>query len=79
MPGARRMKKDFDCVEMKHRIQAEHRREAGELGEEEAVRRQWERVLADPLLGKSARERWPDLSHSDQKLREIGGEFREPD
>ena len=60
------MKKEFDCVEMKGQIQAEHRREADELGEEEAARRQWERVLADPLLGKIARERWPELSHIDQ-------------
>jgi hypothetical protein len=60
------MKKEFDCVEMKRQIQAEHRREADELGEEEAARRQWERVLADPLLGKIARERWPELSHAGQ-------------
>ncbi|MGD0498571.1 MAG: hypothetical protein ABSC23_09070 [Bryobacteraceae bacterium] len=60
------MKKEFDCVEMKRQIQAEHRREAEELGEQEAARRQWERVLADPLLGKIARERWPALSHVDQ-------------
>ena len=33
------MKKDFDCVEMKRHAQAEHRREAEELGEEEAARR----------------------------------------
>ena len=60
------MKKEFDCVEMKRQIQAEHRREAEELGEAEAARRQWERVLADPLLGKAARQRWPALSHADQ-------------
>ena len=61
------MKKEFDCVEMKWQIQAEHRREAEDLGEEEAARRQWERVLADPLLGKIARERWPELSHTGRK------------
>ena len=60
------MKKAFDCVEMKRQIQAEHRREAEEFGEKEAARRQWERVLADPLLGKIARGRWPELSHVDQ-------------
>jgi len=60
------MKKEFDCVEMKRQIQAEHRREAEELGEEKASRRQWGRVLADPLLGKIARERWPELSHVGQ-------------
>ena len=58
------MKKEFDCVEMKRQIQAEHRREAEELGETEAARRQWERVLADPILGRSAREKWPELRHA---------------
>jgi hypothetical protein len=73
------MKKEFDCVEMKRQIQAEHRREAMELGEEEAARRQWERVWADPLLGKIARERWPELRRVDQNPREIDGEtIREP-
>ena len=62
------MKKELDCVEMKGQIQAEHRREAEEHGEEEAARRQWERVLADPLLGKIARERWPELSRANQKV-----------
>jgi hypothetical protein len=62
------MKKEFDCVEMKWQIQAEHRREAEDLGEEEAARRQWERVLADPLLGKIARERWPELSRVKQNV-----------
>jgi hypothetical protein len=59
------MKKEFDCVAMKGQIQAEHRREAEELGEEEAARRQWERVMTDPLLGKIARERWPELSETE--------------
>jgi hypothetical protein len=58
------MNKEFDCVEMKRQIQAEHRREAEQLGEEEAARRQWERILADPLLGKIASERWPELGHA---------------
>jgi hypothetical protein len=60
------MKTEFDCVEMKRQIQAEHRREAEELGRGEAARRQWERILADPLLGRTDRERWPELSHADQ-------------
>ena len=64
------MKKEFDCVEMKRQIQADHRREAGELGEQEAARRQWERVLADPVLGKIARERWPELARVDVKFRD---------
>jgi hypothetical protein len=62
------MNEEFDCVEMKGQIQAEHRREAQELGEEEAARRQWERVLADPLPGKIAREPWPELSRANQKV-----------
>jgi hypothetical protein len=62
------MRKDFDCVEVKRQIQAEHRREAEELGEEDAARRQWDRVLADPLLGKIARERWPELSRANQNV-----------
>ncbi len=62
------MAKEFDCVEMKREIQAEHRREAEELGEEEAARRQWERVLADPLLGEIARRRWPELSNVDRNV-----------
>ena len=62
------MTKEFDCVEMKHQIQAEHRREAEEVGEEEARRRQWERVLADPVLGKFAREHFPELSRVEQKV-----------
>ena len=62
------MKKEFDCVEMKGQLQAEHRREAEDLGEEEAARRQWDRVLADPLLGKIARERWPELSRANQNV-----------
>ena len=62
------MTKKFDCVEMKHKIQAEHRREAEEFGEEEARRRQWERVLADPILGKFAREHFPQLSPVEQKV-----------
>lgn len=61
------MKKDFDCVEMKRQIQAEHSREAEELGEEEAKRRQWQRVLDDPVLGKIAWKLWPELSRANQK------------
>jgi hypothetical protein len=62
------MKKEFDCVEMKGQVQAEHRREAEDLGEEEAARRQWDRVLADPLPGKIARERWPEVSRANQNV-----------
>ena len=43
--------KDFDCVEMKRRIQEENQREVEVLGREEAERRQWQRVLDDPILG----------------------------
>lgn len=47
------MKQDklFDCVQMKLEIQQRHRREASELGEEEATKRRWQRVLDDPVLG----------------------------
>jgi hypothetical protein len=54
------MTKDFDCVEMKRQIQAKLRHEAEELGEEEAKRRQWQRVLDDRILGKIARDGWPE-------------------
>ena len=50
------MKKDFDCVEMKRQIQEELMREAEALGEEEAHKRQWQRVLDDPILGPLVRE-----------------------
>ncbi len=48
------MEKDFDCVQMKRKIQV--------------ARRQWERVLADPVLGKRAREKWPELSNAEQHV-----------
>jgi hypothetical protein len=50
------VKKDFDCVEMKRQIQEELLREAQVLGEEEANRRQWQRVLDDPILGPFVRQ-----------------------
>ena len=56
------MKKDFDC-EMKRKIQAEHHREAQETGEEEAKRRQWQRVLQNPMLGAIDGRLWPELSY----------------
>src|ERR1700730_6016109 len=51
------MKKEYDCVEMMRQIQAEHRREAEQIGEEEAAGQKLARVLADPLPGKVARAR----------------------
>ncbi|MCX6638174.1 MAG: hypothetical protein NT090_24220 [Acidobacteria bacterium] len=45
-------RKDFDCVEMKARIQAQLLEEAERLGEEEARRLQWERALRSPALGE---------------------------
>ena len=53
--------KDFDCVQMKSDIQQELLREIEELGEEEARKRQRERVMSNPILGpllraKTARE-----------------------
>jgi hypothetical protein len=47
--------KPFDCVQMKWEIQSRYRREAGELGEEEAAKRRWQRVLDDPVLGAFVR------------------------
>ena len=46
-----RKPKEFDCVEMKWRIQQLLLREEEELGREEARRRQWRRVAEDPILG----------------------------
>jgi hypothetical protein len=43
-------KKDFDCVEMKWKIQQDLLREEQELGREEAKKRR-QRVLDDPILG----------------------------
>jgi len=44
-------KKDFDCVEMKWKIQQDLLREEQELGREEAKKRRRQRVLDDPILG----------------------------
>jgi len=46
-----RKKKDFDCVEMKWKIQQDLLREEQELGREEAKKRRKQRVLNDPILG----------------------------
>ena len=46
-----RKKKDFDCVEMKWKIQQDLLREEQELGREEAKKRRRQRVLDDPILG----------------------------
>ena len=45
------MKKEFDCVEMKMKIQEELLREEEELGSEEAERRRARRIAEDPILG----------------------------
>ena len=42
--------KDFDCVQMKTRIQEQLLREIAELGEEEAGKRRKVRLLRDPIL-----------------------------
>lgn len=44
-------KKKFDSVEMKWRIQQEIREEYAGVPSEEARRIEWERILADPILG----------------------------
>ena len=46
-----RKKKDFNCVEMKWKIQQDLLREEQELGREEAKKRCSQRVLEDPILG----------------------------
>jgi hypothetical protein len=43
--------KEFDCIEMKARIQERLLGEIAELGEEEARRRRAERLSRDPILG----------------------------
>ena len=47
--------KEFDCVEMKAKIQARLLKEVAELGEEEARRRRAERISRDPILGSFLR------------------------
>jgi hypothetical protein len=42
--------KNFDCVQMKARIQEQLLREIAELGEEEAGQRRKARLLRDPIL-----------------------------
>jgi hypothetical protein len=42
--------KNFDCVQMKARIQEQLLREIAELGEEEAGKRRKARLLRDPIL-----------------------------
>ena len=44
-------KKDFDCVEMKWKIQQQLLREEREHGAVEARKRRRQRVLDDPILG----------------------------
>ena len=41
----------FDCVRMKREAQEKQRRAVARLGQQEADRRRWRRVLNDPLLG----------------------------
>ena len=45
------MKKDFDCVEMKWEIQRKISEKYAGVPEEEARRRQWAEILADPIVG----------------------------
>jgi hypothetical protein len=47
--------KDFDCVEMKIKIQERLLREVAELGEAEAERRRAGRLSLDPILGNFLR------------------------
>ena len=43
--------KDFDCVEMKNRIQAELLREYEGLTDEQIQERRRQRIESDPILG----------------------------
>lgn len=61
-----RRKKNFDCVEMKRRIQEDLLREEEESGPEEARRRQMRRVLDEPILG-------PFLARVTRRSRSGGG------
>ena len=58
-----REKKDFDCVEMKWKIQQDLLREEQELGREEAKKRRQQRALNDPILGPFLRK-LPDKRRS---------------
>jgi hypothetical protein len=49
------VRKAFDCVEMKWEIQRRLETELAGLSEEEAARRAWERIAADPVLGPFVR------------------------
>jgi hypothetical protein len=42
--------KGFDCVAMKAQVQDQLRKESVGMTEDEARRRQWQRVLSDPIL-----------------------------
>ncbi len=46
-----RKNKEFDCVEMKWEIQRKIRNKYAGLPDREARKRQWEGILADPVLG----------------------------
>jgi hypothetical protein len=46
-----KQKKDFDCVEMKWEAQRKLREQYAGIPEREARRMQWERTMADPILG----------------------------
>ncbi len=43
--------KEFDCVEMKWEAQRKLAEKYAGLSDEEARRRQWQEILADPVLG----------------------------
>ena len=45
------MAKRFDCIEMKQRVQEDVRRHYSGMTEEEALHRQEQAALEDPLLG----------------------------
>ncbi len=43
--------KDFDCVEMKHKIQEKIMKETKDLSAEERRQRATDSILSDPVLG----------------------------
>ena len=52
-------KKTFDSVEMKWQIQRQIREEYSGMPDKEARRLEWERILADPILGPLVKKARP--------------------
>jgi hypothetical protein len=66
--------KDFDCVQMKWDIQQKLLEEERLLGQEEAHRRQNERVRNDPILGPFLeRMKAEELRRATERLEQLAG------